>query len=241
VADDKVLCIDDDGAVRLLTMNRPESKNAFNRALYDALGAALDDAAADDNVTVCVITGAADSFSAGQDLKALANIKEHPEETQGFDPFTRSLAAFDKPLIAAVNGVAVGVGVTMLPHCDIVLAAETARFKLPFVALGLVPEAASSLLLPLTVGHQVAALHLLTGDWMSAEDAVAHGLALSLHAPEAVLGDALALARRIAEAPMEAVRNTKRLLRAARADAVTAALDREIVFLDEIVRRFTQS
>jgi len=241
VADDKVLSIEDDGAVRLLTMNRPESKNAFNRALYDALGAALDAAAADDSVTVCVITGAADSFSAGQDLKALANIKEHPEETQGFDPFTRSLAAFDKPLIAAVNGVAVGVGVTMLPHCDIVLAAETARFKLPFVALGLVPEAASSLLLPLTVGHQRAALHLLTGDWMSAEEAVAHGLALSLHAPEAVLGDALALARRIAEAPMEAVRNTKRLLRAARADAVTAALDREIVFLDEIVRRFTQS
>jgi enoyl-CoA hydratase/carnithine racemase len=241
VADDKVLCIEDDGPVRLLTLNRPESKNAFNRALYDAVRVALDEAAADDTVTVCVITGAGDSFSAGQDLKALANIKETPEEAQGFDPFTRSLAAFDKPLIAAVNGVAVGVGVTMLPHCDIVLAADTARFKLPFVALGLVPEAASSLLLPLMMGPQVAAKHLLTGDWMSAEEAVAHGLALSRHAPEALLGEALGLAGRIAEAPMEAVRNTKRLLRAARADAVTAALDREIGFLDEIVRRYTGS
>ena len=241
MADDKVLCIEDDGAVRLLTLNRPDSKNAFNRALYDAVRVALDEAAADDSVTVCVITGAGDSFSAGQDLKALATIKDSPEEAQAFDPFTRSLAAFDKPLIAAVNGVAVGVGVTMLPHCDLVLAADTARFKLPFVALGLVPEAASSLLLPMVVGHQVAARHLLTGDWMSAEDAVASGLALSLHASEALLGDALGLARRIAEAPMEAVRNTKRLLRAARADAVTAALDREVAFLDEIVRRYRES
>jgi enoyl-CoA hydratase/carnithine racemase len=241
VADDKVLCIEDDGAVRLLTFNRPESKNAFNKALYDAVRVALDEAAADDSVTVCVITGAGDSFSAGQDLKALAGIKDNPEQGQAFDPFTRSLAAFDKPLIAAVNGVAVGVGVTMLPHCDIVLAADTARFKLPFVALGLVPEAASSLLLPLAVGPQVAARHLFTGDWMSAEEAVAHGLALQRCAPEAVLGEALGLARRIAEAPMEAVRNTKRLLRAARADAVTAALDREVGFLDEIVRRYTSS
>jgi enoyl-CoA hydratase/carnithine racemase len=241
VVDDKVLCIEDDGAVRLLTLNRPESKNAFNRALYDAVRVALDEAAADDTVTVCVITGAGDSFSAGQDLKALANIRETPEEAQGFDPFTRSLAAFDKPLIAAVNGVAVGVGVTMLPHCDIVLAADTARFKLPFVALGLVPEAASSLLLPLVMGHQVAARHLLTGDWMTAEEAAACGLALSVHSPEAVLAEALGLAGRIAAAPMEAVRNTKRLLRSARADAVTAALDREIGFLDEIVRRYTRS
>ena len=241
MADDKVLRIDDDGAVRLLTLDRPESKNAFNRAMYDAVRVALDEAAADDAVTVCVITGAGDIFSGGQDLKALAALKDHPEEAKGFDPFTRSLAAFDKPLIAAVNGAAVGVGTTLLPHCDIVLVSDTARFKLPFVALGLVPEAASSLLLPLVIGPQAAARLLLTGDWMDAEEAVARGLALQRYAPEALLGEALGLARRIAEAPLEAVRNTKRLLRAARADAVTAALDREVAHLDAIVRRYVES
>jgi enoyl-CoA hydratase/carnithine racemase len=241
VADDKVLRIEDDGAVRLLTLDRPESKNAFNKAMYDAVRVALDEAAADDAVTVCVITGAGDIFSGGQDLKALANLKDNPEEAQGFDPFTRSLAAFDKPLIAAVNGAAVGVGTTLLPHCDIVLVSDTARFKLPFVALGLVPEAASSLLLPLVIGPQAAARLLLTGDWMDAEEAVARGLALQRYAPEALLGEALALARRIAEGPLEAVRNTKRLLRAARADAVTAALDREVAHLDAIVRRYVES
>jgi len=203
VADDKVLRIEDDGAVRLLTLDRPESKNAFNKAMYDAVRVALDDAAADDAVTVCVITGAGDIFSGGQDLKALANLKDNPAEAQGFDPFTRSLAAFDKPLIAAVNGAAVGVGTTLLPHCDIVLVSDTARFKLPFVALGLVPEAASSLLLPLVIGPQAAARLLLTGDWMDAEEAVARGLALQRYAPEALLGEALALARRIAELAAE--------------------------------------
>jgi enoyl-CoA hydratase/carnithine racemase len=242
VADnDKVLRIDDDGAVRLLTLNRPEAKNAFNRALYDAMRGALEEAAADDAVTVCVLTGAGDAFSAGQDLKALAKLKEDPEQIKGFEPFARTLARFDKPLIAAVNGVAVGVGTTLLLHCDLVLVSDAARFKLPFVALGLIPEAASSLLLPAVIGPQAAAYHLLTGDWLSADDAVSRGLAWKRCAPEALLEEALDLARRIADAPLEAVRNTKTLLQAARHDAVQAALDREKVHLREITRRFLQS
>jgi enoyl-CoA hydratase/carnithine racemase len=241
VADNKVLRIDDDGPVRLLTLDRPEVKNAFNKALYDAVGVALDAAAADDTVTVCVITGAGDIFSAGQDLKALAGMKDNPDEAKGFDPFARALAAFDKPLIAAVNGAAVGIGTTLLLHCDLVLASDTARFKLPFVTLGLAPEAASSLLLPATIGPQAANYFLLTGDWIDAETAVARGLVWKRYAPEQLLEEALGLAHTIAKAPLEALRNTKQLLQAARADAVQAALDRELAYLAEITRRYRES
>jgi enoyl-CoA hydratase/carnithine racemase len=241
VADNKVLRIDDDGPVRLLTLDRPETKNAFNRALYDAVRMALEEAAGDDSITVCVITGAGDIFSAGQDLKALAGLKDNPEEAKGFEPFARALAAFDKPLIAAVNGAAVGVGTTMLLHCDLVLASDTARFKLPFAALGLIPEAASSLLLPATIGPQAAAYFLLTGDWMDAETAVARGLAWKRYPPERLLEEVLGIARTIAKAPLDAVRNTKQLLQAARVDAVQSALDREHVSLAEITRRYLDS
>ena len=238
MADNQVLRIEDDGAVRVLTLDRPEARNAFNGELYEAVRVALGEAAADDSVTVCVLTGAGDIFSAGQDLKVLAGLKDDPAAARYFDPFARALAAFDKPLLAAVNGAAVGVGTTMLLHCDLVLVAETARFKLPFVALGLVPEAASSLLLPAVVGAQAAAFYLLTGEWIEADEAVARGLAWKACAPERLLDETLDVARRIATAPLEAVRNTKRLLRAARSDAVTAAMDREVAHLDDIVRRF---
>ena len=233
----KVLHIEDDGAVRLLTLNRPEAKNAFNRALYDAVRLAVEATADDDSVAVCVITGAGDIFSAGQDLKALATLKDNPEEGGGFDPFIRSLAAFDKPLIAAVNGAAVGVGTTLLPHCDLVLVSDTTRLKVPFVALGLVPEAGSSLLLPALIGPQAAAHYLFTGDWMDAEEAVDLGLAWKRFAPEDLLEQALRLAHRIAAAPLEPLRNTKRLLQAARKDALTAAFDRELSCLEAIARR----
>lgn len=241
VADNDVLQIDDDGAVRLLTLDRPEARNAFNKALYDGVREALDEAAADDAIAVCVITGAGDVFSAGQDLKAIAGLKDNPDETKGFDPFARALARFDKPLIAAVNGAAVGVGTTLLLHCDVVLASDTARFRVPFVNLGLIPEAASSLLLPARIGPQAAAYYLLTGDWIDAEEAVTRGLAWNRCAPEQLLEEALGLARRIAEGPLVALRDTKRLLQAARADAVQAALDREIGRLAEITRRFRES
>ena len=241
MADDKVLRIDDDGPVRLLTLDRPDAKNAFNRALYDGVRMALDEAAADDAVTVCVITGAGDIFSAGQDIKALAGMKKNPEEGKGFDPFARALARFDKPLIAAVNGAAVGVGTTLLLHCDLVLVSDAARFKLPFVSLGLIPEAGSSLLLPATIGPQHAAYYLLTGDWMDAETAVTRGLAWKRFAAERLLEEALGLAQSIAKAPLESLRNTKRLQQAARADAVQAALDREIGQLAENTRRNIQS
>ena len=236
--DDKVLHIDDDSGVRVLTFDRPDARNAFNPELYNAVRVALEAAAAHDAVKVCVVTGAGDIFSAGQDLKVLARLKDDPAAANTFDPFARAVAAFDKPLIAAVNGAAVGVGTTMLLHCDLVLVSDTARFKLPFVSLGLVPEAGSSLLLPATIGPQAAAYYLLTGDWMDAEEAVARGLAWKRCPPEGLLNETLEIARRIATAPLDALRNSKRLLQAARSDALTAALDREVAHLDAIVRQF---
>ena len=239
MTDDTVLHIDDhDGGVRVLTLDRPDARNAFNPALYHAARLALEAAAADDAVKVCVVTGAGDIFSAGQDLKVLAALKDDPAAANAFDPFARAVAAFDKPLIAAVNGAAVGVGTTMLLHCDLVLVADTARFRLPFVSLGLVPEAGSSLLLPAAIGPQAAAFYLLTGDWIEADEAVARGLAWKCCAPDKLLAETLDIAGRIAAAPLEALRNSKRLLQAARADAVTAAMDRELGHLDGIVRQF---
>lgn len=231
------LSINDDGEVRLVTLNRPAAKNAFNAALYSAVGEALLDAAADPTVKACVITGEGDVFSAGQDLKGLATTEGMEAESRAFVPFTESLAAFDKPLLAAVNGAAVGVGVTLLLHCDVVLVSESSRFRLPFASLGLVPEAASTVLLPARVGPQAAAYYLLTGDWMSAEDAVALGLAWNAYPADRLVDEAVALARRISKASAGALTSTKRLLLAARSEAVTNAFVREQAALSALSRR----
>jgi len=237
MADDGVLLTEDDGGVRLLTLNRPAAKNAFNDDLYHALRQALDDARVDPAVAVCVVTGAGDTFSAGQDLKVLATFLDDPQAGKAFGPFTQALTAFDKPLLAAVNGAAVGVGTTMLLHCDLVLVSESARFKLPFVSLGLVPEAGSSVLLPAVIGPQAAGHLLFTGGWMDAPESVARGLAWKLVPAGRLLEETLALARQIAAAPVENLVACKRMLLAARADAVSAALAREQGELDRIVAR----
>ncbi|MBI3782319.1 MAG: enoyl-CoA hydratase/isomerase family protein [Deltaproteobacteria bacterium] len=209
----------DDG-VALLAMNRPARRNAFNDQQYDDLAAALADAQADDGIRVVVITGAPGAFSAGQDISEMGSGRR-------FTPFVDRLVSFDKPLIAAVNGVAVGIGVTMLPHCDIVYVAHGARLRAPFVALGLVPEAGSSLLLPMVMGAQRAAEALLTARWLTATDAVESGLAMRALPDEDLLPAAMATARAIAVQPLAALRETKRLLVAARADALSAARRRE--------------
>jgi enoyl-CoA hydratase/carnithine racemase len=235
VATAPVLRVNDDNGVRILTLDRPEARNAFNAELYDAVRTALQDASADRDIAACVITGAGDIFSAGQDLKEGARSPSgHPfEDGRGFVPFARTLASFDKPLIAAVNGPAVGVGLTMLLHCDLVLVSEAARFRAPFVSLGIAPEAGSTLLLPARVGPQAAAHMLFTGEWMSAEESVARGLAWKLCAPQDLLAESRAVADAIAKMPLASVMATKRLLLAARSEATTAAFDREIA---EIVR-----
>jgi enoyl-CoA hydratase/carnithine racemase len=206
--------------VLLLTLNRPARRNAFNDQQYDDLRAALAQAQDDEHTRVVVITGAGGAFSAGQDIDEMGS-------GRGFTPFVDQVCVFDKPLIAAVNGVAVGIGLTLLPHCDIVYVGESARLRAPFTALGLVCEAGSSLLLPLVIGPQRAAEVLFTARWIDAGQAVVLGLAARVFPDPELLPAALATAREIAAQPLAAVQQTKRLLLATRLEALQAARARE--------------
>jgi enoyl-CoA hydratase/carnithine racemase len=222
------LRLERDGEVAILTLDRPEARNAFNAQLYRQLKDALDRAADDDSVKVVILTGAGDAFTAGQDLAEMA--QPAVGATGGEHPFGVCLdrvISFDKPLLAAVNGVGVGLGLTILLHCDVVYIAKGARLRVPFVSLGVVPEAASSYLLPRRVGAQAAAEILFTADWVSSERAVEIGLAARELRREQLLPELHALAARIAQHPIGSLRHTKRLVRACDADAIRAARARE--------------
>jgi enoyl-CoA hydratase/carnithine racemase len=231
---DLVIVADAD-SVRTLTLNRPEARNAFNSALYSAAGAALDAADADPEVRVAILTGAGKGFSAGQDLKEMAQIESPADrdpnldlvEEHGFRGFIDAIEGFSKPLIAAVHGAAVGIGTTMLPYCDLVLVADDARLRLPFVPLGVVPEAGSSSTIPTIVGRQQASYLLLTGEWLDADGAVAAGLALRCVPGDNLLAEATALARQLAALSAPSLAATKRLIRAGWLDAARTARTRE--------------
>jgi enoyl-CoA hydratase/carnithine racemase len=212
--------------VRTIHWNRPRRKNAFDERMWREGAAALRDARADDRVRAVVVTGAGEAFSAGQDLGEMAQPPEG-DEGPGFPRFLDELVAFDKPLLAAVNGVGVGIGLTLLLHCDVVWIAEEARLRAPFVTLGVVPEAASSYLLPLQLGHQRAAELLYTAEWIDAPRAVGLGIASRALPRARLLPELQALAARIAAQPLGALRHTKRLLLAVRAEGIRAARARE--------------
>lgn len=247
-----LVLVADEGAVRVITLNRVDAANAFNRALYDAVAEALNDAAADDTVKVVVITGAGRVFSAGADVKVMARAaagdevdapSDAPDTSDpidslaaGFDAFLPALSTFAKPLLAAVNGAAVGIGVTMLLHCDIVLLSDRARLRLSFTAMGVVPEAGSTVLLPRQVGRQRSAALLFTSEWVDAAQAVEIGLALAVHPAEALLPEALELAARIAAQPLPSLVATKRLLLEAEREPVDAAIVREVAALGGVLR-----
>ena len=217
----------DDEGIRLLTLDRPEALNAFDSALYRDAGTEIEAARTDDAVRVVVLTGAGRAFSAGQDLKELERLAAGEQIESGFPVLLDALCTFDKPIVAAVNGVAVGIGFTMLAHCDLVIAAESARFRTPFASLGVAPEAASSYLFPLRMGWQRAARVLFTDAWLSAGEAVEHGIALEQCPDGEVLPRALELARTIAAAPLGSLHAIKSTMLAGHADAVAAARARE--------------
>jgi enoyl-CoA hydratase/carnithine racemase len=217
----------DEGAVRTLTINRPSALNAFDASLYRAVAEALDAARADDGVHVAVLTGTGRAFSAGQDLKEMARLAAGEQADVGFPVLINALVAFDKPLIAAVNGLAIGIGFTMLGHCDLVLVAESARFQTPFAKLGVAPEAASSYLFPARMGFQRAAYVLMTGEWLEASDAVEYGFAFEVMPDGELPSRAMALATSIAEAPLDSLRAIKQTMVAPLRDGVAAARERE--------------
>ena len=228
-----MLRIDDHDGVRVLTLDRPDALNAFNTPLYDACAAAFREAAARDDIACVVLTGTGRAFSAGQDLGEMAQIDTSSggstgkEAGPGFPRFIDTVAAFEKPLLAAVNGLGVGIGLTVLLHCDVVYIAQGARLRAPFVPLGVVPEAAGSLLMPAVMGGQRAAVALYTGEWITADDAVACGLALRAVEPDALMPEIMDVAGRIANMPVTALVETKRLVLAGRIDAIRAARARE--------------
>lgn len=211
--------------VAVVTWNRPRQRNAFNRQMWCEARDLLLELRADSRARAIVVTGAGEAFSAGQDLGEMSvatGDAEHP-----FGSFMDALVAFDKPLLAAVNGVGVGIGLTMLLHCDVVYVGDAARLRAPFIPLGVVPEAAASYMLPLIIGHQRAAEVLYTGDWIDARRAVELGIASRLYPTAELLPAVTAVAARMAAGPLGSIRHTKRLLLATRADQVKAARARE--------------
>lgn len=231
-----ILLSEDRGRIRVLTLNRPKAKNAFNDDLYDALRDALLAAADDPRVAVVVVTGAEGAFSAGQDLSEMAK-QRTPEEaaSTGFMPFVNVLQTFAKPLIAAVDGVAVGIGVTMLMHCDLVFASDRARFRAPFVSLGIAAEAGSSALFQDRLGWQNTAHLLFASPFVGAEEAKEMGLAWKVAPADRLLDEVLAYAEQIAAMPVESLVENKKLLLDVRVPRVLDARPREEAALARVV------
>jgi enoyl-CoA hydratase/carnithine racemase len=213
-----------EGAIQILSFNRPEKMNALTREMYAGLANGLNEAAGDFAVRAVVLTCEGDHFTAGNDI---SDFLANPPTNEDSDVarFLGSLLEFPKPLIAAVKGNAVGVGTTMLLHCDVVVAGPTAKFSMPFASLGLVPEAGSSYLFPLLVGYQRAAKIFLTGESFDADSALNMGLVASIASDP--LREAMEIANHIAQQPPQAMINTKALLKASKHDAVAAVMKAE--------------
>ena len=215
-----------DGPIMTLSLNRPEKKNALTNAMYGVLADGLLRAQDDASIRCIIIRSEGDSFTAGNDLSDFASISTGSgPAVRHVTQFLYGLAAADKPIVAAVHGLAVGVGTTMLLHCDVVCVTEQARLITPFVNLALVPEAASSLLLQARIGYARAFSMIAMGEPVDGKTAVEWGLARYLAAPEALRAKALAVAHTLAEKPIGALRATKRLMRDSALIAQT--MDRE--------------
>ncbi|HEY9036154.1 MAG TPA: enoyl-CoA hydratase-related protein [Pseudomonadales bacterium] len=210
--------------VLVITLNRPHRKNAFNNEQWHAFADAMESAQSNDRVNVVVITGAGGHFSSGVDLAEFGG-------EEGAKPFERASWAvmnFDKPLIAAAPGVAIGGGATLLFHCDVVYVGESLKMRLPFVNLGLVPEWASSYMLQVNIGARRAAELFYTAEWINAERAVETGIATRAYADDALLDKAKAKAAEMAQWPVRSLQETKRCLKVAHQAGIQAAVEVEM-------------
>jgi enoyl-CoA hydratase/carnithine racemase len=199
--------------VATIEIARPEKKNALTQAMYTAMAEALVAATADAAVRAVLITGQPGVFTSGNDLEDFMQRPPQGENSPVFN-FMRALLDCDKPVVAAVTGAAVGIGTTMLLHCDLVYVSDEARLAMPFVSLGLVPEFASSLLVPQLMGHRRAAEKLLLGEPFTGEQAVECGIANAVLPTGEVVNHARRVAERFNALPPGAVREAKRLMRA---------------------------
>jgi enoyl-CoA hydratase/carnithine racemase len=222
---EQILVTQADGVCEL-RLNRPEKRNALTLAMYAALSDAIEAADRDDAVRVILLSGAGAGFTAGNDLADFLNGPPLSDQ-HSTARFVRLLPGIRKVLVAAVHGMTVGIGVTLLLHCDLVLAGHGTRLSMPFVKLGLVPEAASSLLLPRLVGAQRAAELLLLGSAFDAAQALQMGLVNRLVADDKLLEEARAAARALAAQPADALLTSKRLLRGD-VQVITARIEEEL-------------
>ena len=222
-----------EGAVQCIAINRPEKKNALTADMYKALADAVEQAEADSAVRVMLLYGIGDAFTAGNDLVDFLQRPWSGEETPPAVRFMYAVAHARKPVVAAVQGFAVGIGVTILLHCDLVYAAEGAKFITPFIDLGIVPEAASTVLLPTMMGHQRAAELLMLGNPFDAKRAYEVGLVNAVVSPDALFATASQTAQRLAEKPWGALLACKRLMKVANQADVNRAFREEVVELSE--------
>jgi enoyl-CoA hydratase/carnithine racemase len=220
-----MLEITDDGAVRVLALDRPDVLNAFNGGLFDALVEGLLAAQDDDAVAVVVITGKGRAFTAGADLTEMGRRVEPPKH--GFAGMVDLLLDYTKPVICAVNGTAVGVGGTILGLVDVVFMAESAKVRCPFAALGINPEAGSSITFPAMMGPQKAAWFLYSAETLSAQDCLHAGMALEVLPDDRFLEHVLDRARILAARAPNSLRETKELLWAPRREALRAIVKAE--------------
>ncbi len=227
--DQKVLRELDDEGVLLVTLNRPHKKNAFDNEQWDGLADTLAQAREDPAVAVVVLTGAGSDFSSGQDLGAFSAVPEPRADgkASGYFGCVQSLFEFDKPLLAAARGVAIGGGCTLLIACDVVYLGQSARLRLPFANLGLVPEIASSYTLQSAIGRQRAAELFFTAEWIGAERALEVGMAARVFSDDRVLAETLAKATEMAQWPVTALQEIKRTLMVPHRAGIRAALEVE--------------
>lgn len=230
-----LVIVADDGPVRLIGMNRPEKKNALTLPMYDAMAAAIESAGTIPALR-CLLIAGGPAFCAGNDIGDFMTMAvEGGALGAPILRFLYALARTEKPLVAAVRGDAVGVGTTMLMHCDHVVAGTDARFSTPFVGLGLLPEAASSLIAPRLMGQARAFSLLVMGRRMNAEEAKHAGLVNTVTAPDEVEAEAVKAAREIAALPPQGVRTARRLMRGA-PDEIVARIDEEAALFKERLR-----
>ena len=229
-----ILTHTDDG-ILTITLNRVAKKNSLTSAMYSAMADALDGAAADASVRVVVVQGHETIFSAGNDIGEFLNAPV-PTADSPVIRFLRAISSFPKPLVAAVCGAAVGVGTTMLLHCDLVYAGDNAAFSMPFVNLGVCPEAGSSYLVPRLMGHQRAAEALLLGDPFTAETALEVGLVNRIVPPAEAHALAQMQAKRLAAKPLASLVATKRLMKQAQAAPVAERIAEETAIFSKMLR-----
>ncbi|MGE0766424.1 MAG: crotonase/enoyl-CoA hydratase family protein [Hyphomicrobiaceae bacterium] len=225
-----------DGEVQVIRLNRPGKKNALTRAMYDSVTQALGSGETDRNVAVHVIMGTDGVFCAGNDIQDFAKRATDLGAAGGASSFIQALPGLEKPLIAAVDGLAIGVGVTMLFHCDLVYATPAASFRTPFLDLGLVMEAGSSWLAPQIMGHQRAFELLCLGEPFNADAAYRAGFVNRIVDADRLEAEALKAAMRLAEKPRAALVAAKHLMRAGAKDRALEQMAREGALFAELMR-----